>query len=106
MLPINKPWDFTGATSTIFSGTLNSFPASDSGFHHGLTSLGNEGNGSPWSQVCVQEAHAQQETSKLAACTRNLRAKMVKTWDIEKKHEMDPSFLIQNVFYGIYHQMI
>ncbi|KAL2523834.1 myb domain protein [Abeliophyllum distichum] len=50
MLPINKPWDFTGATSTNFSGTFNSFPASDSGFHYGLTSLGNEGNGSPWSQ--------------------------------------------------------
>ncbi|CAI9772795.1 unnamed protein product [Fraxinus pennsylvanica] len=64
MLPINKPWDYTGAMSTNFSGTFNSFPASDSGFHYGLTSfnsfpasdsgfhycLTSPGNGSPWSQ--------------------------------------------------------
>ncbi|CAA2997514.1 transcription factor MYB80 [Olea europaea subsp. europaea] len=54
MLPINKPWDYTGAMSTNFSGTFSCFPASDSGYHYGLASLGNEGNGSPWSQsMCM-----------------------------------------------------
>ncbi|CAI9760351.1 unnamed protein product [Fraxinus pennsylvanica] len=56
MLPINKPWDYTGPMSTNFSGTFSSLQASDSGFHYGITSLGNEGNGSPWSQSMCTES--------------------------------------------------
>ncbi|XVE50949.1 hypothetical protein DITRI_Ditri01bG0203800 [Diplodiscus trichospermus] len=52
MLPLNKPWDSTGATSANFvAGTCGVFSPSVTGFHqYGPSSFGNEGGGSPWSQ--------------------------------------------------------
>ncbi|KAK9269133.1 hypothetical protein L1049_000902 [Liquidambar formosana] len=50
MIPPNKPWDSTGATSANFAGACSSFPASVSGFQYGQSSFANDGDGSPWSQ--------------------------------------------------------
>ncbi|OMO83858.1 hypothetical protein CCACVL1_11151 [Corchorus capsularis] len=49
ILPLNKPWESTAATTANFVGV---FPASVSGFQYGPSSFGNEGEGaaSPWSQ--------------------------------------------------------
>ncbi|CDP13654.1 unnamed protein product [Coffea canephora] len=48
--PTNKPWDPVVAGSANFAGSCNAFAAPDSGFHYGLSSLVNEGNGSAWNQ--------------------------------------------------------
>ncbi|PIN23825.1 hypothetical protein CDL12_03447 [Handroanthus impetiginosus] len=51
MLPINKPWEPVGAPSANHIGaSFSPLPGPDSGFHYGLTSLGNDGELSPWSQ--------------------------------------------------------
>ncbi|XP_021288883.1 transcription factor MYB80 [Herrania umbratica] len=50
MLPLNKPWESSGATSANFAGACSVFPVSVTGFQYGPPSFGNEGGGSPWSQ--------------------------------------------------------
>ncbi|KAL3503681.1 hypothetical protein ACH5RR_038130 [Cinchona calisaya] len=47
-LPTNKPWDPIVAGSANFAGACSAFPAPDSGFHYGLSSLVNEGDRSAW----------------------------------------------------------
>ncbi|XWS51668.1 hypothetical protein CRYUN_Cryun11dG0003100 [Craigia yunnanensis] len=50
MLPLNKPWESTGAISANFAGACGVYPAPVTGFQYGTLSFGNEGTGSPWSQ--------------------------------------------------------
>lgn len=50
LLPLNKPWDSNGASSTNFAAACGGFPVSVPGFQYGPSSFGNEGDGSPWSQ--------------------------------------------------------
>ncbi|KAA8523502.1 hypothetical protein F0562_009925 [Nyssa sinensis] len=55
MLPSNKPWYSTGATSANFGGACRAFPESISAFQYGPSSFGNEEDGSPWSQsMCTR----------------------------------------------------
>lgn len=60
MIPLNKPWDSTGATSASFI-----FPASVSGFHYGASSFGNETNESPWSHCTGSTCPAGDEQGHL-----------------------------------------
>jgi myb proto-oncogene protein len=50
ILPPNKTWDSTGATSANFAGTCAYFPSSVNAFLCGPSSFGNEVALSPWSQ--------------------------------------------------------
>ncbi|KAL6204187.1 hypothetical protein ACLB2K_021455 [Fragaria x ananassa] len=51
VLHSQKSWDPTGATSANLTGNCSAFPMhSMSGFQYGLSTFGNEGGGSPWSQ--------------------------------------------------------
>lgn len=50
IIPSNKPWDSAGAISGNFAGSCSAFPASVGGFQYGLSSFGNEGSMSSWSQ--------------------------------------------------------
>ncbi|XP_050236354.1 transcription factor MYB80 [Mercurialis annua] len=50
LLPPNKNWDSTGATSANFAGECSGFPQSITGFQCGPSSFGNDGDVSPWSQ--------------------------------------------------------
>ncbi|CAI9088128.1 OLC1v1022374C1 [Oldenlandia corymbosa var. corymbosa] len=55
-LPMSKPWDTSAAAGTAnFSGACSAFAAQDSGFHYGLSSLVNDGDGSAWNQqgICA-----------------------------------------------------
>lgn len=53
-----KSWDPTGATSANLTGNCSAFPLLPmSGFQYALSTFGNEGSGSPWSQsMCTGSA--------------------------------------------------
>ncbi|KAK3009636.1 hypothetical protein RJ639_015175 [Escallonia herrerae] len=52
MLSPGKPWDTTGETSVNFAGTL-------SGFNYGHSTLGIDGDGSPWSTCTAGDQQGQ-----------------------------------------------